>query len=150
MTPPPPCAGTSLMARELACPNEAGSYTGRGLSPWVGLTKLGRSQRRDQTNPASGALGWGLGVGLTTPLHKQARYGNYYNNYIVVVAVCPSRDERGKKKKMSRPCFIIKSCYMSKLCHTIYSNFCHYTISLFLTRGCPIILLMIQKNTLFI
>jgi len=40
----------------------------RGFKPLAGLTKPGRSQRRDQTKPST----WSsrLGVGLTIPLRK--------------------------------------------------------------------------------
>jgi len=37
------------MMRGLVCLKDSGSYTGMGLKPLPGLTKQGRSQRRDKT-----------------------------------------------------------------------------------------------------
>jgi len=69
------------MVRGLACLNDSGTYTGGGLSPWQ--VKPSRAGLRGETrrNPASGPLGWGLGVRLATPPRKNKPcYGNY-NNY---------------------------------------------------------------------
>jgi len=42
-----------------------------------------------------------MSVGLTTPPRKkQVSYGNYNDNHIVVVALCPIEDEEGKKNQM--------------------------------------------------
>ena len=91
----------------------------QGLKPLAGLTKLGRSQRRDQTKPST----WSsrLWVGLTTPrcknrlittrghtadLSETSAWGKaqatskdrtLWRN-IVVVALCSTGDEKDKKK----------------------------------------------------